>query len=103
MFKGQMLSKIFGSKREEVRVDSRKLHNEELLNLSSSEKYYSQVTEKEMVRHVTRMESKRNVRRFFIMKREGVYLEDPGVDGWLILKYILKEYNIKFYSRLNWL
>jgi len=37
------------------------------------------------------------------MKQEGVYLEDPGVAGWLILKYILKKYNMKFYSGLNWL
>ena len=37
------------------------------------------------------------------MKREGVYLEDPDVDGWLILKYILKKYNTNFYSGLNWL
>jgi hypothetical protein len=28
-----MLRKIFGSKREEIRVDSRKRHNEELHNL----------------------------------------------------------------------
>jgi hypothetical protein len=68
-----------------------------------SEKYYSQVREKEICGHVTPMESKRNVRRLFIMKQEGVYLEDPGVAGWLILKYILKKYNMKFYSGLNWL
>lgn len=53
-----MLRKIFGSKREEVGVDSRKLHNEELHNLYWLEKYYYQVTEKEMVGHVTRIESK---------------------------------------------
>jgi hypothetical protein len=47
---------------------------------------------------VTRMESKRFVRILFIMKHEGVYLEDACVDGWLILKY-----NMKFYSGLNWL
>lgn len=76
-----MLRKTFGSKREEVRVDSKKLHNEELKNAYPSEKYYSQVTEKKMGEHVTNMESKRNVHRFFIMKHEGVYLEDPGVDG----------------------
>lgn len=62
-------------------MDLRKLHNEELHNFYSSEKYYSQVTEKEMRGHVTRMESKRNVRRLFIMKHEDIYLEDSGVDG----------------------
>jgi len=62
-----MLRKTFGSKREEVRVDSRKLRNEELKNAYLSEKYYSQVTEKEMGGHVTSMESKRNIHRFFIM------------------------------------
>ena len=53
-----MLRKIFGSKREEVRVGSRKLHNEELHNFYSSEIYYSQITEKEMGGYVTRIESK---------------------------------------------
>jgi len=46
-----MLRKIFGSKRDEVRVDSRKLLNEELHNIYWPEKYYSQVTEKEMGWH----------------------------------------------------
>ena len=52
---------------------------------------------------MTRMESKRNVGRLLIVKYEGVYLKHPDVDGWLILKYILKKYSMKFYSGFNWL
>jgi hypothetical protein len=86
-----MPRKIFGSKRDEVRVDSRKHHNEKLQNLYSSEKYYFRVKEQEVCGHVTSMENTRNTRKLFVKKHKGVYLEDPGVDGWLILKYILKK------------
>lgn len=82
-------------------MDSRKHHNEKLQNLYSSEKYYFQVKEQEIGGHVTSVENSRNVRKRFVKKHKGVYLEYPGVDGWLILKYILKKYNMKLYSGLN--
>jgi hypothetical protein len=36
----RMLRRIFGSKKEEVVRDLRRMHNEELLKLYSSPKYY---------------------------------------------------------------
>jgi len=44
-----------------------------------------------MCGHVTPMESKRIVRRLFIMKQVGFYLEDASVDWMVNIKIYLKE------------
>jgi hypothetical protein len=60
VFENRVLRRIFGPKRDEVRGEWRKLHNEELHILYSSPNIIRQIKSRRMrwVRHVARMESK---------------------------------------------
>jgi hypothetical protein len=65
--------RIFGSKRDEVMGDRRKLHNEELRNLYSSPSIIRMINSKRMrwAGHVARMGEKRNAYRILVGKPEG--------------------------------
>jgi hypothetical protein len=68
-----MLRRIFGSRRDEVTGEGRKLHNEELHDLYSSPSII-RIMKLRRVRwagHVARMGAKRNVYRLFMGKPEG--------------------------------
>jgi hypothetical protein len=56
-----------------------------------------------MGEYVARMGNNTKVCRLFIGKYGRVYLEDLGVDGRLILKYISQKQNTRLWSGLNWL
>jgi hypothetical protein len=57
VFENRVLRRIFGPKRDEVTVDRRKLHNEELHNLYSSPNIIRMIKSRRMrwVGHVARM------------------------------------------------
>jgi hypothetical protein len=60
VFKNRVLRGIFGPKREEIRGDWRKLHNEELHNLYSSPSIIRMITSRRMrwAGHVALMEKR---------------------------------------------
>ena len=35
--------------------------------------------------------------------RERAHFEDPGVDGWIILKWIFKKWDVGVWTGLSWL
>jgi hypothetical protein len=72
--------RIFGSDKDEVTGDWRKLHKEELHNLYSA-KYEHNARGDEKCRTKLGLES---------LKGKS-HSEDPGVDGRIILKWILRE------------
>jgi hypothetical protein len=63
VFENSVLRRIFGSKRDEVTGEWRKLHNEELHNLYSSPNTIRQIKSRKMrwAGHVARMGEERNV------------------------------------------
>jgi hypothetical protein len=68
-----VLRRIFGPKRDEVTEGWRKLHNEELNNLSCSPNTVRVIKSRRMkwAGHVSRMGERRGVRRVLVGKPEG--------------------------------
>jgi hypothetical protein len=73
MFENRVLRRIFGSKRDEVTGEWRKLHNEELRDLYSSPSIIRIIKSLRMrwAGHVARMGQKRNDYRLLAGKPEG--------------------------------
>jgi hypothetical protein len=87
------MRKTFGPKRDEVTGEWRTLHNEELNDLYSSPNIIRVIISRRMrwARHVARMREGRGAYRILVGRLEGRnHLEDPGVDGRIILKWIRK-------------
>jgi len=87
-----MLRRVFGSKRDEVTGEWRKLHNEELYDLYCSPNIVRVVKSRmRWTEHVARMGERRSVYRV-LWERD--ILGDPGVDGRIILKWIFRKYGL---------
>jgi len=87
-----MLRRTFGPKRDEVTGEWRKLHNEELNDLCSPTNIVWVIKSRRMTwaGHVERMGERRGVYRDLVGKPEGDHLEDPGVDGRIIIRWIFR-------------
>ena len=68
-----MLGRIFGPKRDEIRGEFRKLHNEELCDLYSSPNIVRVIKSRrlKLAGHVARMGDKRDVYRVLVGKPDG--------------------------------
>jgi len=73
VFENRMLRRIFGSRRDEVTGECRRLHNEELNDLYSSPNIVQVIKSRRMrwARHVARMDEEREVYRVLVGKPEG--------------------------------
>jgi hypothetical protein len=73
VFENRVLRRIFGTKRDEVTGEWRKLHNEEFHNLYSSPDIIRQVKSRRVrwAGHVARMEEERKVYKVLVGKSEG--------------------------------
>ena len=90
----RVLRRIFGPKRDEVRREWRKIHNEELNDLYSSPNtiWVIKFRRTRWVGHVARMGERICAYRVWVGKvRERDHLEDPGVDGRILFRRIFSK------------
>ena len=91
VFENMVLRRIFGTRRDEVTGEWRRLHNEELNELYSSPNIVRVIKSRRMrwAGHVTRMGEERGVYMVLVGKPEGKrHWGGLGVDGWIILGWI---------------
>jgi hypothetical protein len=87
----RVLSSIFGHKRDEVTWECIRLHNKELYALYSSPDIIWVIKSRRLrwAGHVACMGERRGSYSVLVGNlREGDHLEDPGIDGRIILKRI---------------
>jgi hypothetical protein len=96
------LRRILGLKRDEVKAEWRKLHNEDLNDL-----YSSLNTVRVGIRwagHVARMGRRDACIGFWWGNlRERVHLGYPGVDGRIIFQWIFSKWDVGIWTGLDWL
>ena len=107
VFENRVLRRIFGPKRDEVTGKWRKLHNEELHDLYPSPNIV-RVTKSQRMRwagHVARVVVWGGViYRVVVGKPEGKrHLEDTGVDGRIILRWIFRKRDVEVWTGSSWL
>jgi hypothetical protein len=95
MFENGALRRLFGPKRDEVTREWRQLHIKELNDLYTSSNIIRMSKSRRMrlAEHVSSMGEKKGVYRDFWWGnlRERDYLEDPCVDGRIILRWISRK------------
>jgi hypothetical protein len=95
VFENKVLSRIFGPRRDNVTGEWRRLHNEELCDLDSSPNVIQVTSSRRMswVGHVAHMGSGDVHTGFWWGDlREKDQLEELGIDGRVILKWIFKKW-----------
>jgi hypothetical protein len=96
VFENSVLRRIFGPKKGEVIGERRKLHNEELNDLYCLPNIIGVFKSRKMrwAGHAARsVVERRDADRVFVEKmRERGHLEDPDIDGRIILRWIFKKW-----------
>jgi len=102
IFENRVFRRIFGPKRDEVTWEWRKLHNEELNDLYRSPNIVRVIKSRIMrwTVHVARMGEKRGF--WWGNLRERDHLEDPGVDGRIILRQNFRMWDVVVWTGSSW-
>jgi hypothetical protein len=106
LFDNRVLRRIFGPKRDEVRGKWRKLPKEELNDLYSSPNFVWVIKPRKIIwtEHVACMGERRGLYTVLVRdQRERDHLEDPGVDGRIILRWIFRKWDVGVWTGSSWL
>ena len=105
VFENMVLRRIFGPRMDEVTGEWRRLHNEELNDLYSSPHIVRVMKSRRIgwAGHVARTGEERGVNRVLLGKPEGKnYRVDLGVDGWIILGWNYRRWDVGIWTGLGW-
>jgi len=105
VFENMVLRRIFGPRKDEATGEWRRLHNEELNDLYSSPNIVRVIKSRRMrwAGHVAHMGEERGVYRILMgNQREGDYWGGLGVDGWIILGWISRRWDVGIWTGLDW-
>ena len=106
VFENKVLRRIFGSKTDEVTAEWRRLHNEDLNDLYFSPGLVRVISSRRMrwAGHVARKGEMRDVYRVLVGNpRERRHLEDPLLDGRIILRWIFRKWDVGAWNGSMWL
>ena len=106
MFENGVLRRAFWPKRDEVTGEWRKLHNEELNVLYSSQNIIRLIKSRRMrwAGRVASMGERKGVHRVLVGKpEERVHFEDPSVDGRIILRKMFRKLDVRAWTGSSWL
>jgi len=99
-----MVLRIFEPRRDELTGEWRILHNEELIDLYSSPNIVSVIKSRRMrwAGNVARMVEERGcIESWWGNRREGDHWGDLGVDGWIILGWISRRWDVGIWTGLG--
>jgi len=105
VFENMVLRRIFGPRRDEVTGEWRRFHNEELNDLYSSPNIVQVIKSRRMrwAGHVARMGGVRGcIWSWWGNQSERDHWEDLGIDGWIILGWISKRWDVGIWTGLGW-
>jgi len=105
VFENRVLRRISGPKWDQVRVERRRLHNEEFYDLYSSPNVIRVIKSRIMrwTDHVQVWRTGEAYTGFWWGNlRERDQLEDLDIDGKIILKWVLRKWIVGAWTRLIW-
>ena len=103
VFENRVLRRIFGPKSDEVSGEWRKLHNEELNDLYCSHNIVRVIKSRKDVMGGACSTYGGEERLWRGNLRERDHLEDQGVDGMIILRWIFRKRDVRVWAGLIWL